>query len=96
MGKSAARRQEVSVLADGHVIKPSSSEKLLGGIISEDLKWKQHLLSHDQSLVKQLTSRLNRLLLISKRASVKTKLMVANGIFMSKMYYLVSSLVGQL
>ena len=49
--KTAARRQEVSVHADGHRIQPSKTEKLLGGTISEDMKWKEHLQSSDQSLV---------------------------------------------
>ena len=64
-------------------------EKLLGGTICEDMKWKQHLIASDQSLIRQLTSRLNGLLKISPYASASTKLMVANGIFMSKLCYLV-------
>ena len=59
--KSLARRQQVFVEADGHVVKPSRTEKLLGGIISEDMKWKEHLLSSDQSIVSQLTRRVNGL-----------------------------------
>ena len=59
--KTAARRQEVFVQADGHRIKPSKTEKLLVGTISEDMKWKEHLLNSDQSLVTQLTSRINGL-----------------------------------
>ena len=47
--KTAARRQEVSVQADGHTIEPSSSEKLLGGVICENMKWKEHLVGSDQS-----------------------------------------------
>ena len=87
--KTAARRQEVTVLADGHTVGPSRVEKLLGGIICEDMKWKQHLIASDQSLIRQLTSRLNGLLKVSTHATVSTKLMVANGIFMSKLCYLV-------
>ena len=87
--KTSIRRQEVFVEADGHVVKPSRTEKLLGGIISEDMKWKEHLLSSDQSLVSQLTSRVNGLVKVSSRASTPTRLMVANGIFMSKLCYLI-------
>ena len=87
--KTAARRQEVSVEADGHTIQPSQSEKLLGGIISEEMKWKEHLLGSDQSLVRQLTSRINGLLKVSSRAPFHTRLMVANGVFMSKLCYLI-------
>ena len=40
-------------------------------------------------MVKQLTSRVNGLAMISSRADFKTKLMVANGIVLSKLCYLV-------
>ena len=46
--------------ADDHTIQPSRSEKLLGGAICEDLKWREHSLSSDQSLVQQLPSCINR------------------------------------
>ena len=87
--KTAAQRHEVEVNADGHIILPSRSEKLLGGIVSEDMKWKEHLLNSNHSLVSQLTSRLNGLLKVASRASISTRLMVANGIFMSKLVYLI-------
>ena len=44
---------------------------------------------HDQSLMKQLTSRINGLKRVCGSASFRTKLMVANGIVMSKMMYLI-------
>ena len=87
--KTSVRRQEVFVEADGHIIAPSRTEKLLGGIICEDMKWKEHLLSSDQSLVSQLTSRVNGLVKVALRSSTPTRLMVANGIFMSKLGYLI-------
>ena len=40
-------------------------------------------------MVKQLTSRVNGLSLLASRASFETKLMVANGIFISKLCYLI-------
>ena len=43
----------------------------------------------NQSLVNQLTSRINGLCLISPRATFQTRLMVANGIVMSKLCYLI-------
>ena len=59
------------------------------GNISENLKWRAHLLDSEQSLVRQLTSRLNGLVKVSKHASFSTRLIVANGIFASKLCYLV-------
>ena len=43
--KSAARRQEVSIVADSNIITPSRTEKLLGGTICEDMKWKEQVMS---------------------------------------------------
>ena len=90
MGSTAhtAKRQEVRLQAGNHTILPSPNEKLLGGIISQDLKWRQHLLDNDQSLVCQLTRRINGLSLISSSSTFATKLMVANGIVLSKVCYL--------
>ena len=86
---TAARRDEVELQAGEHTIRPTRTEKLLGGNISEDLKWREHLLDNEQSLVRQLTSRINGLVKISHCASFSTRLMVANGIFVSKHCYLI-------
>ena len=48
--------------------------------LQQDLKWRQHLLDSDQSLVCQLTSRINGLSLISSNSTFATRLMVANDI----------------
>ena len=57
--------------------------------VCEDLKRKEHLVNNKQSLVRQLTSRINGLLKVCKRASKTTRLKVANGIFISKLCYLI-------
>ena len=67
----------------------NSPRWLLGGTISEDLKWKEHILGSDQSLVTQLNSRINGLVKVASRAPFATRLMVANGIFISKFIYLI-------
>ena len=85
----SARVRDVKLKAGNHTILPSISEKLLGGHISQDLKWKQHILDSEDSLVRQLTSRINGLAIISFRATFQTRLMVANGIVMSKLCYLI-------
>ena len=83
------KRSLVSMLADEHIIKPSRQEKLLGCIVSDNLKWKHHILDHEQSLIRQLTRRVNGLAMITSRADFKTKLLVANGLIMSKVCYLI-------
>ena len=85
----AARRHEVTLQAGEHTIRPSKTEKLLGGNICENLKWREHLLDNEQSMVRQLTSRINGLVKVSEYAPFSTRLMVANGIFVSKLCYLI-------
>ena len=52
---------QVQLQAGNHLIKPSSNATLLGGVISNDAKWRQHIMghNHNQSLISQLTSRIN-------------------------------------
>ena len=86
--KNAKKRKEVNMTAGEFIVKPSRSEKLLGGQLHESLHWNHHLRDHDQSLMKQLTCRINGLKRVCGSAGFATKLMVANGIIMSKLMYL--------
>ena len=86
---TAKRREEVTLQADQHVITPTRTEKLLGGHVSEDLKWREHIIGNEQSLSNQLTSRVNGLLMVAARAPFSTRLSVANGIVLSKLCYLI-------
>ena len=71
-------------------IKPVKSEKLLGIFIQDDLKWTEYIQNNDKSLLKQLSSRLNALRIVSGVASFKARLMIANGIFCSKLIFQIS------
>ena len=88
--KHTATRKSVSLVADGHIIKPSMTEKLLGGQLHQSLTWNFHLRDHDGSMMKQLTSRINGLKRVCFNASFGTKLKVANGVVMSKLTYLIT------
>ena len=70
------------------IIETTNSEKLLGGIIAQNLKFKEHIVNHNQSMLKSLNIRLNALKKIQNVASFKGRKMVANGIIMSKLVYL--------
>ena len=70
------------------IIKPSSVEKLLGAQVHQDMRWVEHILGSNEALVKSLNSRLGALKKISKVSSFKTRKAIANGIFMSKLIYL--------
>ena len=80
----------IKITTPSEEIQPIQSERLLGVIIQEDLKWTDYIQNHEKSLIKQLTSRLNALRLISGIASFKVRLMIANGIFCSKLIFQIS------
>ena len=91
MGTKANRvgRGQVELQAGNHRILPAKTGKLLGCEISDDLKWRYHLRDSEQSLIRQLTSRVNGLTMLSSRADFDTRLMVANGLVISKLCYLI-------
>ena len=88
--KSAKARQLVYMMAGEYCVRPTKTEKLLGGHIHESLRWNEHISDSKSSLIKQLNSRNNALKRISQNASFKTKLMIANGAFHSKLVYLIT------
>ena len=69
-------------------IETTESEKLLGGIIHQNLKWSEHIVDNESSLLRSLSTRLNALRKICCHSDLKTRLMIANGLFMSKLIYL--------
>ena len=78
---------DIQIDTPNEVIRPIKTEKLLGINIQDNLKWTEYIQNSDKSLIKQLTSRLNAMKMLSGVASFKTRLMVANGIFCSKLIY---------
>jgi hypothetical protein len=88
--KNSGKRKHVSIQAGEHTIKPTEKEKMLGGLLHHSLKWNTHLRDDKESLINQLTSRLNGLRRVCVNASFGTRLMVANGIVMSKLVYLIT------
>ena len=69
-------------------ITPSKIEQLLGAQVHQDMRWVEHILENDNSLVKALNLRLGALKKISNFASFRVRKAIANGIFMSKLMYL--------
>ena len=82
-------REQVVVQAGAHTITPSQSHVLLGATVGQNLKWDDHILRNKHSLMNQLRSRLNGLSLVCRYANFKTRLMVGQGIFLSKLCYLI-------
>ena len=89
-----ARRLQVSIQAGGFNISPTETETLLGGHLHQSLQWNHHISDGRKSLSKQLTSRLNGLKKIAASATFNTRLMLANGVFMSKVMYLITEWGG--
>ena len=86
----AETRNEVNIDTGTVIIEPVKTEKLLWIHIHESLKWKEHILSNDKSMIKLLTTRLSALRKVSRNASFKTRLMVANSCFISVISYMIA------
>ena len=84
------RHQDFNITLDtgNEIIKPDQTELLLGGHISNDFTWKEHIRDNKKSIIKKLSSSINILIQVCKIANFKTRKMVANGIIMSQIIYL--------
>ena len=69
--KISNRRKEVCIQAGPYTIKPTETEKLLGGHLHQTMQWNHHIRDHSKSIVKQLTTRINGLKRIAKNATFK-------------------------
>ena len=72
------------------MIKPSLNEKLLGCNIQNDLKWTNHMRENEDNMYKTLNKRVDAIRRISYLCDFKTRKMLANGLFMSKVIYLIT------
>ena len=92
MSDAARRAQpDLSINLDTglEIIPPSTSDKLLGGTIGQNLKFTDHIQNSEESMIKLLNKRLGALKKVSKTASFKSRKMIANGLIMSKLVYLI-------
>ena len=55
------------------LINPRKSENILGGIISQNLKFTEHIQNHEDSMLKVLNNRINALKKVSNSGSFKIK-----------------------
>ena len=84
----------MTMISPTAVVTTSHVEKLLGAQIHKDMKWKEHIMSNEDSLIKSLNKRQAAIKKISFSASFKTRKTVANGIFMSKLIYMMPVWAG--
>ena len=80
----------VQLTTPAKVIAPSSSEVLLGATIHQDMKWAEHIQDSKESLLRSLSTRIGALKVIGRIASFKNRKLIANGIFLSKLSYLIA------
>ena len=88
--KFSEKRKMVRIDTGNVIVKPRETEKLLGLNIHQSLKWKEHLLTSDKSLLKILVTRLAALKKVAVSAPFKTRLMVANACFLSVISYMIT------
>ena len=79
----------IELAANAQIVATTEAEKLLGTFIHQDLKWNEYLAENENSLLKSLTTRVNALKKVSFYSSFRTRLMIGNGLFMSKLIYLI-------
>ena len=70
--------------------KTSQVERLLGLQVHENFKFREHLQDNEKSLIKSLNRRLNALKQIRRVTTFAQRLAIANGIFNSKVVFLIS------
>ena len=75
-------------------ITPSTVEKLLGAQVHQNMGWRKHIMDNKDALIKSLNKRIRAMKKISRVASFKTRKNIANGIFMSKLIYLMPVWIG--
>ena len=76
-------------LVEEYAVTQSEDERLLGAQVSNNFLWNDHIQASDKSTVKMLTSRINALMKISWAADFKTRKMLANGLVMSRIIYVI-------
>ena len=92
-GQARIRTQScnlVEIRTPSENIKPSFHERLLGCWVQNDLKWSDHVRDNDESLVKALTTRLSAIKKVARLTSFQNRKMLAEGIFTSKLSYLIA------
>ena len=92
--KFGLARSEVHIDTGSVIIAPSETQKLLGINIHQSMKWKDHIISNEKSMIKMLRTRLNALARIARNANFNTRLMVANACFLSVITYMVAAWGG--
>ena len=89
--KSKLAKNEISIeiTVDGHLVRESESERLLGIIINNVMTWEHHLYGNDdhKGLIQKLSQRSNIIWKLSKMMAKQRLEMISEGIFFSLLNY---------
>ena len=84
----------VYMRAENHNLHVSENVRLLGAYIQSDMKWISHVRNNRNSVLHSLNQRHGALKKIAMAASFKSRLTIANGIFMSKLVFMLPLWAG--
>ena len=71
------------------IINTVKQNKFLGGIMQEDLQWQAHLDTGQDSLLTTVRKKLGALKYVGRGIPRKCSILLANGLIMSKILYLI-------
>ena len=81
---------QVRIYTPTEIITPTSCEKLLGCWVSKDMTWNEHIRDSKDNLLRSLNTRLGAVRKIRSLTSFKNRKMIAEGILMSKLPYIIA------
>ena len=93
---SSQKHNNFNIVLDtgAEIIEPISDEKLLGAKISNNFLWNKHIRDDEFSMFRSLTSKINALFKISEISSFKTRKLVATGLILSTVTYIMEDAVA--
>ena len=62
---------------------------ILGLYVKNDLTWNEHIRDHEKSIVKNVSLKINGLIKLCSKADFKTRKMLANGMVISNIVYMI-------
>lgn len=87
---SSKDSDRVMIRTPSKVIEPSQCEKLLGCWSHLDMNFEENILNNEESLLRSLNTRIGALKVISRVANFRTRKIIADGIVMTKLIYLIA------
>ena len=91
MGRGGEQtRAQVRIRTATEDITPTPCEKLLGCWVHQDLHWSEYIRGNQDSLIRSLSTRVTAVKKVRYLANFKTRKMIAEGIFMSKLSYVIA------